>query len=399
MENRHSIQSIDRRNVLAGLIGLFSGCLSSSRHSDSFDMGSDGIFEWSMAGRDLRNSSNVKKSIDIGSFSDFRLRRIYSNFLTDGIICKDGIIFGSDERIVLVSFSGDDIHWSTDLPGKIGGSPLLFDDTVVVPRDPFGEGFGPTSELSEPQLHGININTGDKIWSVELIGRKLYSAIRANNNIYIQSNERLYKLSKEGEIIWNQSFEGEQDLRGHLSPVRPVVGKDMIFAHCQNGLCGFDKSTGKLQWQTGIKNVRYTPVLTTNGILVLSNKGTTIGIDTDRQEKIWKIDERSYQSPASSGSTVIIPLSSSVCAVDEVSGEKKWDINESSLSTPPVIIGDTVVSATSKMELIASDITNGSQITTTDTTGLITSLIPTMKGMYTAQIVGDKNFIYYIKWN
>lgn len=388
-----------RRAVLASLVPLLSGCTSirSNNPDEDTTRQMQSGTEWPMVGGTLENTSEIRNVSPSDGLSTKWTKSFGSDFLTPPILSKSEILVVGQDSLMALSKKNGDLNWRTKVPGNIGGAPVLCDDLVIVPRDPFGEGFDEPATIDDAHLYAIDRDSSELLWSIKLDGEKAYSVV-GSDELYCQTSTALYRVSKNGEVDWQYTYDDLPDLRTRLSSIRPVVGPDEVYTICSDGVCRFDRETGERIWSRPVPDVRYPPTLTSANTLVLSSQTETFALEVASGDRVWSLNSWSNYSPAASGSTVIVPFQEEIQAVHPETGELFWKRSVSNLEFEPVIIGGVVLVRTASHDILLFDLQTGDERGSTQTDGLVRALAPSSRGLYTIQTQSAGVNIISVGW-
>lgn len=378
-----------RRAVVASFVPLVSGCASVIRpkgDDNNCQIPSESETQWPMVGGTLGNTSQLGNITPCGELSTKWRKPTGSPFLTPPLLSKDEALVVGQDALMALSKNTGDLHWRADIPGNLGGVPVLCDDLVVVPRDPIGEGFDDPATIDDAHLYAIARDSGELSWSIKLDGKKAYSVV-GTDELYCQTSTALYRVSKTGDLDWQYTYDEPPDLRARLSYIRPVVGPNGVYTICSDGICRFDRETGDRIWSRSVSDVRYPPTLTSANTLVLSSPSETFALDATTGDQVWSLDDWSNHPPAASGSTVIVPVESDIGiqAVRPQTGELRWERSVSSVEFEPAIIGETVLVRTTGRELLLFDLQTGEKRGSGRTDRVVRAAAPASRGVYTIQ--------------
>jgi len=225
------------------------------------------------------------------------------------------------------------IRWKTELPGKSGSTPIVWDDLMVM-----------TMPIDEQNGVLCLDRSGTEKWRVTLGAArpgKHKKGSGANPSPVTDGNILIvyYKsgdfagLDWTGKVLWHENLQkmyGEDTLWWDLGTSPVLTSKYVVVACVQTGpsyLAAFDKQTGKEVWKVDrnlgapeeAAQTYSTPVVTTfqgkEQIVVLGADHVTCH-DAETGKEIWRVgglnpDEdkyfRSIASPVMSGEIVIAP--------------------------------------------------------------------------------------------
>jgi outer membrane protein assembly factor BamB len=134
-------------------------------------------------------------------------------------------------------------------------------------------------------LHGLNVDSGQEIWSYEAGDRWVASPLIVNKTILAANADRfLYALDMNGKVLWK--FATKQAVWARPSS----DGKTVYAASLDHTLYAVDLQTGQQVWKTDLGGaVLYSPVLAENGMLyagTLANE--VVAVDAASGKIAWR---------------------------------------------------------------------------------------------------------------
>lgn len=219
---------------------------------------------------------------------------------------------GLNNKLIALNLNTGEKLWDVNLPGGGLSTPAVSDGLVFVGCD----------SIMGPTLFAFNENTGEKVWSANIgtIGRACpVIAESKNGNILIvlsreqsffsfNGTDKIYALNTEtGQIIWNKTIGNESSIK------RSAFLK----------LFGFENLIGTSQPAA-------TPAVYEDTVYVMSLNGTLYAFDVNTGEEKWFNNEFT-------GSGGVL----------------------SYFSASPVVVGNTVYVATQQGKVVALNTNNG----------------------------------------
>ena len=161
-------------------------------------------------------------------------------------------------------------HYKTTEPQTLlqgMGTPAIANDILVVP-------------FSTGEIVGFGATTGSLLWSQDLVGEKVFSAIAQlsqmtaspvieNGIVYLvgHNGKTLAVNLKTGESLWQLPRGGQN------TPL--INGNALFLLDNQNHLLAINKKSGKLFWEISLENILWKGPFLIDGKLVLFSNGKT----------------------------------------------------------------------------------------------------------------------------
>jgi outer membrane protein assembly factor BamB len=146
-------------------------------------------------------------------------------------------------RIFAASVSQKEVKWHSNMASPIVSSPLLQEDLLITAT--FDSWIKDTAFLGKNLVFGLDTNSGDQMWSLEINGDVFSSPCVAKDMIIIGSmNKNLLAIdSSIGDLKW--TFEALGEIWSS-----PSFNGDSIFVGCDDGFLYCLNLDGKLKWKT-----------------------------------------------------------------------------------------------------------------------------------------------------
>ncbi len=264
------------------------------------------------------------------------------------------------------------IQWRFDAYGPVDGAPAIAGNIIV-----FGD--------SDGMVYGLDRRTGFAKWTYKPLGEILGRPLIENGKVYFSTSyNRVYCLDmNDGKWVWMH----QRDIPGTFT-VKGVAGividKELLFAGFSDGyIVALDPASGREKWKNllnigeQLTDVDSTPTVGGDFVYVAAYDGNLYGLGRNDGEVRWKLEGgESVSKAALKGDVLYVSTSmGDVIAVDKFSGRKIWemDIRQEDRShslakgpirrrknaNSPVIIKDTLITASNHGYLYALDIENG----------------------------------------
>ncbi len=198
---------------------------------------------------------------------------------------------------------GENIAWTTELPGYGQSSPVIWSDKIFVTTMQ-----GDMKEV--PTVVCASLATGKTIWKKEFESTQKVKAsdyVTRSSPTPVVDADRLYSFFESGELIstdhdgnvlWQRALVDEYgEYKGnHGVGSSLAINEEFVFVLAAHEgpsyLLAVNKSTGENAWKTELapKVSWNSPVVSGNQIL-LSISGSIRGFDTKTGKQIWSVDD------------------------------------------------------------------------------------------------------------
>lgn len=173
------------------------------------------------------------------SIGDFSIKEKFDRIGT-GAQCglarnKDFVyISGSDNRLHAMNVDGFWQQFTATADNDSAIVSLVATDEIVVFATQAGN------------VVGMNPSKPEKLWQFDTTGEIRGRLVLDGETVYVGSfDTKLYKLSLNGELLWNTPFHSGAPIRDSFT-----VGSDVIYLYNElSGLYGISKQTGEAVWQ------------------------------------------------------------------------------------------------------------------------------------------------------
>jgi outer membrane protein assembly factor BamB/orotate phosphoribosyltransferase len=270
-----------------------------------------GIFHVIPKSTPLISDGIIYRGSDSGIFSAFDMNTAVNiwNHKASGGTKRKGILSSPaeyDGKIYYGAYNGQIYAldkktgaeiWKHHYCDWIGSSPCIVPEKKLLLI-----GFEFAGKTQKGSLNGLDLDSGELIWSIPTKNLQHGSAAYSNNLIaWGTSDNKLVATSTEGNILWE--YEG-----GEAIKYKPSIYKDMI------SFGGFDKYIyildfdGNLLFKQKTDNIIYsTPLFTKDKLWCGSADGHMYVIDTENKKLIRKLDfnRKIYSSPVLIGEEVM----------------------------------------------------------------------------------------------
>jgi eukaryotic-like serine/threonine-protein kinase len=268
-------------------------------------------------------------------------------------------------RIFATNVYQKQVKWHSNIGSPIVSSPLLHDGLLISAT--FDSWIKETAFLGKNLVFGLDTNTGDQVWSIEINGDIFSSPCVAKDMIIIGSmNKNLLAIdSSSGNLKWtfdalgeiwsSPSFNGDAifvgcddgflyslDLDGRLKWKTRLNGKirssspclsedNLIFIGTHNGsIYCLDQFDGVIRWNKQLtKPVLSSAALLKDRVFFASSDKKVYCLDCKTGTKAWEFEtsDRIWSSPAIAENDMVLflgSLDSHIYGLDILTGNQTW---------------------------------------------------------------------------
>jgi outer membrane protein assembly factor BamB len=264
----------------------------------------------------------------------------FNNDANGAAVASDRAIATSDDgHLYAIALQSGKILWTQRGDGKVYTAPLVLGDRVIA-----GDAGG--------NLRAFSLADGAALWSVKLSGEIRGGASADEALIYaVSTGGEAVAVTREGKETWRRTVTrpafgsgAPTAIQAYAAPV--VTGTALIipFARDTNyespALIALDKKTGAPKWKgKALKseswgNIRSTPALTEQGLLVYSEpySGDVVGIDSRDgsirfRRTVGPCFFPQWASPAATSELVYVPrFDGALYAIQADTGRLAWQL-------------------------------------------------------------------------
>lgn len=241
-------------------------------------------------------------------------------FRTTPILVNKTLVAVGDNKVVYgVNAETGSLKWSYNLPVASRGQAILVDKYVVL-------------ALTDNKLITLNPEDGKPFWSAPY---NIFAGIQGQissygtNILFFTQRNELQSLN-----LVTQKYNWSRPPRfSQVAPdATPVVYNDFVYLNSGPYLISIIASSGTVKWQrpTGL-NLAFSPAVSTDGILVVSQDGEIGGFSADRGDplpgfkKPVKLDSFALSRPVSAGSKFFLPTTNgAINLIDATNSKTLW---------------------------------------------------------------------------
>jgi outer membrane protein assembly factor BamB len=245
-----------------------------------------------------------------------QLDPIPGSFRAAPVVAGGTVVAVGDNKIVYgINPASGETKWTLNTPGSPIGQPIAVEDKYVV----FAQ--------SNNTLVAVDAEKGDTLWTAPVtVPNGILGGLASfgNNVLVFNTLQELTSINVATQKQnWKQRFDR---IAAGSSPV--VVG-DAIFVNSGAVLVSLNAATGTLKWQANTRlQLRYSPAVTPNGILVTSAEGLCRVFNLDRTE-ITKAPINLGSGPIANptgagGFYVVLTANGAVNLIDPAQSKPTW---------------------------------------------------------------------------
>lgn len=289
---------------------------------------------------------------------------------------KDTIVAGERREIL----SSEDPIGDLAISGGVASIPAA---------SAFAEWAQPGGNARNNPGHVLTAGSGARLWSASVqsgvgkIGRRISAAplvYQGRIYVFLPNGEVRALTAAGGAGVWRASAR-PADERGEANGggIAAHQGRILVASPFGEALA-FDAASGRELWRVQLFDpARSAPVAVNGKMFFVSTSNTVVALDVETGTELWQVPGveepaglLSTESPAVSGTTVILPASNGeIVALNSETGEYVWSdaVNRSGrrlavsglrdVSAHPVIDGNTVYLSGVSGETIAVDLRTG----------------------------------------
>lgn len=184
------------------------------------------------------------------------------------------------------------------------------------------------------------------IWRPPPMSSAGMPAADATGVAFVVSRHQLVLLDLAGKVRWQAEKPGLRD-------VAPLLTADLVVAATSDGAAAFDRTTGRLRWETVVDERVNTPVVAAGRAVATTWDGSLVGFDMADGKVAWRIalGGASLGPAAAAGATVVATFDSGrvagIVAVDATTGRQRWaaPLPPDGVSAPGIAMPGRVVVA------------------------------------------------------
>jgi outer membrane protein assembly factor BamB len=285
----------------------------------------------------------------------------------DGIhssaVIVDGIVYAGswDRTLYALDAATGAVVWTFGTGHWIFASPAVAGGVVYLPG---GDGF----------LYALDAKTGALLWTFQAPTSFQGSATVEKGVVYLASidpNPRdetstaldtpLYAIdASSGALLW------QYDLKSAVVSSVAVANSTVYAGSLDGFLYAVDAESGEEKWRynTG-REIWSSPAVSHGRVFAGTNGGSVVAVDAKRGTLVWQYD-RDFSdfksSPAVANGFVYIGSTGHLYALDEKTGEMRWEFAAGTVDSSPAISEGVVYFGSWDKKLYAVDAVSGAEL-------------------------------------
>lgn len=233
-------------------------------------------------------------------------------------------------------------------------------------------------------VSALDAATGGVLWTVQPGGPLRGAPTIANDNVYVMSQDsQLYALNPaDGSLRWTGS--GTLELAGVFGSAAPAAGQGTVVAGFSSGeLNAYRYENGRSLWQdalartsistsvTTLSDIDANPVIDSGRVYAVGQGGRMVALELVTGQRVWEINAASISTPWVAGEWVfVVTDEAQLLAIARATGKVRWltqlpryrDVKDKKGSirwVGPVLAGGRLVLVSSTGQLASVSATDG----------------------------------------
>lgn len=188
------------------------------------------------------------------------------------------------------------------------------------------------------ELVALDAATGSRMWAFPLSAPAHSAPTAANGKVYVVSAKNVLHAVNQADGTEAWQFPGIPESAGVLSAASPAVAGDTVVVPYSSGeIIAFDAGTGATKWAdtvlrstrtlavSGLTDVAASPIIENGVVYATGVSGRTIAVDISSGERVWEQNVGSGSTPALSGNALfLVDLEDNLVALDRSTGKVFW---------------------------------------------------------------------------
>lgn len=243
-----------------------------------------------------------------------------------------GRIFVYDTSGTVTSLTpGGGKVWSASLApqgekSRASGGGIAASGSAVYAATGFGE------------VVALDAATGNKLWAFKMSAPAHSAPTAASGKVFVVSATNVLHAVNQADGTEAWQYAGIPESAGVLSAASPAVSGDTVVVPYSSGeVTAFNAQTGDLKWAdavirstrtlavSGLTDVAASPVIYEGVVYATGISGRTIAVGLADGERLWEQNFGSASTPAVSGNAIfIVDLDDNLVAIERSSGKVFW---------------------------------------------------------------------------
>jgi outer membrane protein assembly factor BamB len=188
------------------------------------------------------------------------------------------------------------------------------------------------------ELVALDASSGNRIWTFELSAPARSAPTAAAGKIFVVSATNVLHAVNQADGTEAWQYPGIPEIGGVVSAASPAVsGNTVVVPYSSGEVVAFNISTGETSWAdavirstrtlavSGLSDVAASPVIYDGVVYATGVSGRTIAVRLASGERIWEQNLGSASTPAVSGNAVfLVDLEDNMIALNRATGEVFW---------------------------------------------------------------------------
>ncbi len=188
------------------------------------------------------------------------------------------------------------------------------------------------------ELVALDAATGTRIWTFEMSAPAHSAPTAAGGLVFVVSATNVLHAVNQADGTEAWQYPGIPETAGVLSAASPAVsGNTVVVPYSSGEIIAFDSSSGQLKWAdavvrstrtlavSGLTDVAASPVIFDGVVYATGVSGRTIAVRASNGERLWEENIGSASTPAVSGNAMfVVDLEDNLVALNRSTGEVFW---------------------------------------------------------------------------
>lgn len=299
--------------------------------------GAASLAEWSQPGGNAANApGNVSMDGATGA-SSWRVRAVdkaSKRNVRPSVppLVYGGRIFVYDTSGTVTAMSpGGGKAWSVSLApekekSRAAGGGIAASGTAIFAATGYGE------------LVALDAASGSRLWTFKMSAPARSAPTAAGGKVFVVSSTNVLHAVNQADGAEAWQYPGIPETAGVLSAASPAFsGNTVVVPYSSGEVTAFDAEDGSLKWAdavirstrtlavSGLTDVAASPVIYEGTVYATGVSGRTIAVRLADGERLWEQNIGSASTPAVSGDAIfIVDLRDSMVALNRATGEVFW---------------------------------------------------------------------------
>jgi outer membrane protein assembly factor BamB len=188
------------------------------------------------------------------------------------------------------------------------------------------------------ELVALDAASGGELWRFELSAPARSAPTAANGRVFVVTATNVLHAVNQADGTEAWQFPGIPETAGVLSSASPAVsGSTVVVPYSSGEVIAFNAETGELSWAdavvrstrtlavSGLTDVAASPVIYDGVVYATGVSGRTIAVGLNSGERLWEQNIGSASTPAVSGDALfLVDLEENLVAINRSNGDVFW---------------------------------------------------------------------------